>query len=96
MQKSTTTANFGDDIELTKGDEILLVSKNQKKKNQLIIDNLSHIKGLKSGGKISLDNGQIDLKITSISKQGIQCLILDSGTISEKKHVNFPPKFSNN
>ena len=84
------TANFGKDIELTKGDEILLVSKNQKKKNQLIVDNLSHIKGLKVGGKISLDNGQIDLKITSISKQGIKCLVLDSGIISEKKHVNFP------
>ena len=84
------TANFGKDIELTKGDEILLVSKNLKKRNQVIIDNLSHIRGLKTGGKISLDNGLIDLKIISISKQYIKCLVLDSGKISEKKHVNFP------
>ena len=84
------TANFGKDIELVKGDEIFLVSKSQRKKKEILIDNLSHVKGLKPGGKISLDNGQIDLKILSLSKQHIKCLVLDSGKISEKKHVNFP------
>ena len=84
------TANFGKDIELVKGDEIFLVSKSQRKKKEILIDNLSHVKGLKSGGKISLDNGQIDLKILSLSKQHIKCLVLDNGKISEKKHVNFP------
>ncbi len=84
------TANFGKDIKLTKGEEIFLVSDQSKKKNQIAVDNLVHVKGLKSGGKISLDNGQIDLKILSISKHEIKCLVLDSGQISEKKHVNFP------
>tara|TARA_A100001388_G_scaffold264690_1_gene236176 strand:- start:1737 stop:3131 length:1395 start_codon:yes stop_codon:yes gene_type:complete len=84
------TANFGKDIKLTKGEEIFLVSNQSKKKNQIAVDNLVHVKGLKSGGKISLDNGQIDLKILSISKHEIKCLVLDSGQISEKKHVNFP------
>tara|TARA_B000000565_G_scaffold255385_1_gene235866 strand:+ start:18 stop:1412 length:1395 start_codon:yes stop_codon:yes gene_type:complete len=84
------TANFGKDIELVKGDEIFLVSKSQRKKKEILIDNLSHVKGLKPGGKISLDNGQIDLKILSLSKQHIKCLVLDNGKISEKKHVNFP------
>ena len=84
------TANFGKDIELVKGDEIFLVSKSQRKKKEILIDNLSHVKGLKSGGKISLDNGQIDLKILYLSKQHIKCLVLDNGKISEKKHVNFP------
>lgn len=84
------TANFGRDIKLTKGEEIFLVSDKSKKKNQIAVDNLVHVKGLKSGGKISLDNGQIDLKILSISKHEIKCLVLDSGQISEKKHVNFP------
>mgnify|MGYP001162476967 FL=1 len=84
------TANFGKDIELVKGDEIFLVSKSQRKKKEILIDNLSHVKGLKTGGKISLDNGQIDLKILSLSKQHIKCLVLDNGKISEKKHVNFP------
>ena len=84
------TANFGRDIKLTKGEEIFLVSDQSKKKNQIAVDNLVHVKGLKSGGKISLDNGQIDLKILSISKHEIKCLVLDSGQISEKKHVNFP------
>ena len=84
------TANFGKDIELVKGDEIFLVSKSQRKKKEILIDNLLHVKGLKTGGKISLDNGQIDLKILSLSKQHIKCLVLDNGKISEKKHVNFP------
>ena len=84
------TANFGKDIELVKGEEVFLVSKSQRKKKEILIDNLSHVKGLKSGGKISLDNGQIDLKILYLSKQHIKCLVLDNGKISEKKHVNFP------
>ena len=85
------TSNFTENIILKTGDLIEVCSVHNKSKNkQLLVDNLSYVKGLKVGGKISLDNGQIDLKIKKFSKERILCSVIDSGHITGKKHVNFP------
>ena len=85
------TSNFKGSINLIKGDVVTLCStiKNKSAK-EIRVDNLSYVKGLKVGGKISLDNGQIDLKIKKIAKERIECSVLDAGIIAGKKHVNFP------
>ena len=85
------TSNFKGSINLIKGDVVTLCStiKNNSAK-EIRVDNLSYVKGLKVGGKISLDNGQIDLKIKKIAKERIDCGVLDAGIIAGKKHVNFP------
>jgi pyruvate kinase len=85
------TSNFKGSISLIKGDVVTLCStiKNKSAK-EIRVDNLSYVKGLKVGGKISLDNGQIDLKIKKIAKERIDCSVLDAGIIAGKKHVNFP------
>jgi pyruvate kinase len=85
------TSNFKGSINLLKGDVVTLCStiKNKNAK-EIRVDNLSYVKGLKVGGKISLDNGQIDLKIKKIAKERIDCSVLDAGIIAGKKHVNFP------
>jgi pyruvate kinase len=85
------TSNFKGFINLIKGDVVTLSStiKNKSAK-EIRVDNLSYVKGLKVGGKISLDNGQIDLRIKKISKERIDCSVLDAGIIAGKKHVNFP------
>ena len=85
------TSNFKGSINLLKGDVVTLCStiKNKSAK-EIRVDNLSYVKGLKVGGKISLDNGQIDLKIKKIAKERIDCSVLDAGIIAGKKHVNFP------
>ena len=85
------TSNFKDSITLKKGDVVTLCStiKNKSAK-EIRVDNLSYVKGLKVGGKISLDNGQIDLKVKKIAKERIECGVLDAGVIAGKKHVNFP------
>ena len=85
------TSNFKGSIDLIKGDVVTLCStiKNKSAK-EIRVDNLSYVKGLKVGGKISLDNGQIDLKIKKIAKERIDCSVLDAGIIAGKKHVNFP------
>ena len=85
------TSNFKGSISLIKGDVVTLCStiKNKNAK-EIRVDNLSYVKGLKVGGKISLDNGQIDLKIKKIAKERIDCSVLDAGIIAGKKHVNFP------
>jgi len=85
------TSNFKGSISLIKGDVVTLCSTIKNKNTKEIrVDNLSYVKGLKVGGKISLDNGQIDLKIKKIAKERIDCSVLDAGIIAGKKHVNFP------
>ena len=85
------TSNFKGSISLIKGDVVTLCSTIKNKSGKEIrVDNLSYVKGLKVGGKISLDNGQIDLKIKKIAKERIDCSVLDAGIIAGKKHVNFP------
>ena len=85
------TSNFKNDVVIKKGEQVVLCEKlKDKKVKEILIDNLSYIKGLKVGGKISLDNGLIDLKIKKIVAGRIQCNALDAGVIGGKKHVNFP------
>ncbi len=85
------TAKNSEVLELVKGEQIILSSKKTKDiKKSLQIDNLKYVKGIKKNGRISLDNGSIDLKITRASKEKIYCDVLDNGQISGRKHVNFP------
>jgi pyruvate kinase len=85
------TSNFKNSIELKKGELVTLCSKTKAKNaKEVLVENLNYVKGLKVGGKISLDNGQIDLKIKKVAKERIECSVLDSGIIAGKKHVNFP------
>ena len=85
------TAKTSDSLELKKGQELILTQKKIKKDKTLPVDNLKYVKGIKKGGKISLDNGAIELKIKKIDlSNNITCEVLDSGVIAGKKHVNFP------
>jgi pyruvate kinase len=85
------TAKTSDSLELKKGQELILTQKRLKKDKTLPVDNLKYVKGIKKGGKISLDNGAIELKIKKIDlSNNITCEVLDSGVIAGKKHVNFP------
>jgi len=85
------TAKTSDSLELKKGQELILTQKKLKKDKTLPVDNLKYVKGIKKGGKISLDNGAIELKIKKIDlSNNITCEVLDSGVIAGKKHVNFP------
>ena len=85
------TAKTSDSVELKKGQELILTQKKIKKDKTLPVDNLKYVKGIKKGGKISLDNGAIELKIKKIDlSNNITCEVLDSGVIAGKKHVNFP------
>ena len=77
------TAKSSDILELKKGEELVLTpNKNIKGKKSLPIDNLKYVKGIKKGGKISLDNGAIELKILNIGLgNNITCEVLDLSLI---------------
>ena len=85
------TAPITNNIELIKGEVVHLTPKALKGTKYIIVDNLKQVKGLKKGGKVSFDNGAIDLKIRNIDKdKNVKCEVLDSGEIGSRKHVNFP------
>ncbi len=42
------------------------------------------------GGRILIDDGLIELEIVEIKKDEIKCLVLNSGTIKNKKGINIP------
>ena len=85
------TSKNSEVLDLQKGERVVLSSKKPMGNTKTIqIDNLEYVKGIKKDGKISLDNGAINIKIVKISKDRILCDVLDSGQISGKKHVNFP------
>ena len=83
------TAKSSTLLELKKGEELVLsANKNFKGKKSLQIDNLKYVRGIKKGGKISLDNGAIELKILKISLGNeITCEVLDNGTIAGASHL---------
>ena len=85
------TAPVTKSIQLIKGEVVHLTPKALKGAKYIIVDNLKQVKGLKKGGKVSFDNGAIDLKIRNIDKdKNVKCEVLDSGEIGSRKHVNFP------
>ena len=84
------TAKTSDSLELEKGQELILTQKKGKSDKTLPVDNLKYVKGIKKGGKISLDNGAIELKIKSIGlTNNITCEVLDSRGDCWKKARQF-------
>ena len=60
------TAPITNNIELIKGELVHLTPKALKGTKYIVVDNLKQVKGLKKGGKVSLDNGAIDLSLIHI------------------------------
>jgi len=45
---------------------------------------------LKSGDKITVDNGIINLQVLEKSATGLRCVVLEGGTLGSRKHINLP------
>jgi pyruvate kinase len=48
------------------------------------------VKDLKVGGKVTVDNGLINLEVLDITEGRLRCKVLDGGTLGSRKHVNLP------
>ena len=86
------TKGVSNPIPISPKDKIVLVKHRKKIESSktFCIDNIEYLKGIKVGGKVSLDNGAIELKIKNISKDCIECESKDEGLVANRKHVNFP------
>ncbi|MBQ4340590.1 MAG: pyruvate kinase, partial [Firmicutes bacterium] len=47
-------------------------------------------KDISAGGRIMIDDGLIELKVESVDGTDINCIVINSGTVSSRKGINLP------
>jgi len=52
-------------------------------------------KDLQVGSRVLIDDGLLELKVTSLTKTDVKCVLINSGFISSRKGVNIPDVFVN-
>jgi pyruvate kinase len=77
---------------LERGDNVTLtVDPREENDEDVIFINYPHIvTDLSPGERITLDNGLVNLEVTSIVGQELCCRVLDGGRIGSRRHVNLP------
>ena len=79
-----------DSILLNDGDEFFISSRNKVgTKEEISIDN-DVIDDIKSGERILIDDGKIELKVIEILKSKIKVEVIRGGKLLERKGVNLP------
>lgn len=88
----TTTLVDHKSIQLVSGESITLSPEpgliGNSEKIGITYDGLSE--DLAIGDKVLIDDGLIELQVTSIEQKDVCCIILNSGELGEKKGVNLP------
>jgi pyruvate kinase len=82
-----------DGIRLTKGNEFILTTKTETydpKKNRVSVSYAGMHKDLKSGDRLLLDDGLLELEVTNITEHDIHTKVITGGPLSSHKGVNAP------
>lgn len=86
----------GGGMDLEAGEEIYLVSKQQKslKAKQIEIEELKVVNNLEAGQSVYLDDGFLELRLEKITSQRgerlIKTTVVEGGFLKDKKSINFP------
>ena len=79
------------EVELTKGNKVILTPKNIKGDSSRISTNYRDLSDyVKPGSIVLLDDGLIELKVLQINGKEIECTVMTSGNLTEKKSLNLP------
>lgn len=54
------------------------------------VDYQSLVKDLKSGDKVTVDNGLINLEVLEVNENRLLCRVVDGGKLGSRKHINLP------
>jgi pyruvate kinase len=54
------------------------------------VDYQSLVKDLKSGDKVTVDNGLINLEVLEVNENRLLCKVTDGGRLGSRKHINLP------
>ena len=78
-------------MELKKGEQVTLtVRKIPGEKGVIPVDYANLMKAIKTGDKILLDEGTIQLKVESVERLHALCRVNEGGMLKERKGVNLP------
>jgi pyruvate kinase len=76
---------------LETGAEFILTSRDIQGNNKEVSTNFKEIpKLVKKGDKILLDDGAIELKVKKVTKTDVTTVVVNGGTLSERKGINLP------
>ena len=91
--------DFGEDfkkIYLSQGDSFTLTTEDIVGDQSRVSVTYTELTGdLKVGSRVLIDDGLIELKVTSIESTEINCVVVNSGFISSRKGVNIPDVYVN-
>lgn len=54
------------------------------------VDYESLVRDLKPGGRVTVDNGLINLEVLEVNEHKLKCRVLDGGKVGSRKHINLP------
>ena len=79
-------------LDLVTGDEVKLTVRDQVdvETSSIQINYKDLISSVKSGSKITVDNGLINFEVLSKDEDTLLCKVLDGGKLGSKRHVNLP------
>jgi pyruvate kinase len=80
-----------DGVELVAGNEVVLTSEKTDITDPRVHVTYDHLhEDVKIGDRLLLDDGLLSLKVKKVEKNDVTCTIVDGGTLTSHKGVNFP------
>lgn len=81
----------GGKIELIDGDQVVVTTRQVKGKKGLIPSQYLQLhKDVKAGDRVLMDDGKLELVVTSIAKHDITCDVIYGGILTDHKGINLP------
>jgi pyruvate kinase len=87
------TGDLLENFTLTVGDMIeinSIGSENTENKSVITVNYRDMLKDLKTGDRITLDNGIINLDVVEKTDFGLMCKVVDGGLVKSRRHINLP------
>ena len=77
-------------IQLKKGQVVNIVSKSKNSEDNIVLPELTSVKGIKKDSVIYLDDGFLELKVLKSSFFKIKAEVVEGGVLKNNKGINFP------
>ncbi|MCD8018383.1 MAG: pyruvate kinase [Clostridiales bacterium] len=78
-------------IQLERGQDFCLTTRDVEGTQDIVsVTYADFIKDISEGSSILIDDGLIELKVTSIDGEDAHCMVMNGGTVSNRKGVNLP------
>lgn len=83
--KESVMLNVGDVIDIQAGG-----GQSVEQKSTITVNYRDMFRDLKSGDRITVDNGLINLDVIEKTDFGVKCTVVDGGVMKSRRHINLP------